>query len=156
MTFERYDANRPLTGELLEQALALLEASFPEEERRETPVQRRMLDGGEIGALAARNEDGTLAAVLTMWPMTDALFLEHFAVNPALRSQGLGGRILEELKKQHGKDMIGRYIDYFERQDTKMRSPEKRCTAGFWPFWRRSVKDENLRSGIKKFRKFCG
>ena len=35
-----------------------------------------------------------------MWPMTDALFLEHFAVNPALRSQGLGGRILEELKKQ--------------------------------------------------------
>ena len=30
MTFERYDANRPLTGELLEQALALLEASFPE------------------------------------------------------------------------------------------------------------------------------
>ena len=100
MTFERYDANRPLTGELREQSLALLETSFPEEERRETPVQRRMLDGGEIGALAARNEDGTLAAVLTMWPMTDALFLEHFAVNPALRSQGLGGRILEELKKQ--------------------------------------------------------
>lgn len=100
MTFERYDANRPLTGELLEQALALLEASFPEEERRETPVQRRMLDGGEIGALIAQNEDGTLAAVLTMWPIQDALFLEHFAVNPALRSQGLGGQILEELKKQ--------------------------------------------------------
>ena len=59
-----------------------------------------MLDEGEIGALVARNEDGTLAAVLTMWPMTDALFLEHFAVSPALRSQGLGGRILEELKKQ--------------------------------------------------------
>ena len=50
--------------------------------------------------------------------------------------------------------MIGRYIDYFERQDTKDESPEKRCTAGFWPFWRRRVKDENLRSGIKKFRKF--
>ena len=100
MTFERYGANRPLTGELLEQAISLLETSFPETERRESPVQREMLETGKISALVAIGEDGTLAAVLTMWPIQDALFLEHFAVNPALRSQGLGGRILEELKKQ--------------------------------------------------------
>lgn len=100
MTFERYGASRPLTGEPLAQVLSLLEDSFPETERRATPAQRRMLEKGEIGALAARNEDGTLAAILTMWPLEDALFLEHFAVSSALRSQGLGGKILEELKSQ--------------------------------------------------------
>ena len=43
MTFERYDANRPLAGQALSQALALLEEAFPEEERRETAAQRALL-----------------------------------------------------------------------------------------------------------------
>ena len=37
---------------------------------------------------------------------------------------------LEELKKQHGKDMIGRYIDYFERQDTKDEISRKALYCG--------------------------
>lgn len=37
---------------------------------------------------------------------------------------------LKELKKQHGKDMIGRYIDYFERQDTKDEISRKALYCG--------------------------
>ena len=98
MTFERYDANRPLAGQALSQALALLEEAFPEEERRETAAQRALLESGSLTALAARDAQGNLTALMTLWPLSRGLFLEHFAVDAAARGKGLGGDMLEALK----------------------------------------------------------
>lgn len=98
MTFERYDTSHPMPGELLEQALRLLETSFPEAERRETPEQHALMKAGALSAWAALDDTGGLAALMTLWPLEGALFLEHFAVDPRLRGAGLGGRMLEALK----------------------------------------------------------
>ena len=85
MTFERYDANRPLAGQALSQALALLEEAFPEEERRETAAQRALLESGSLTALAARDAQGNLTALMTLWPLSRGLFRELFAVDAAAR-----------------------------------------------------------------------
>lgn len=41
--------------------------------------------------------------------------------------------------------MIGRYITYFEQQTLKDPVAKKALYCGFWLFWRRRRKDEDLR-----------
>lgn len=126
MTFEQYDRRRQLPEGLLEQALALLEQAFPQEERRDAPEQRALMRSGEVRVLLALDEEGRLSALMTLWALQCGLFLEHFAVSPALRNQGLGGRMLEELKRlQPGRlileaelpegDWARRRLDFYAR-----------------------------------------
>ena len=42
-------------------------------------------------------EDGRLLADVFVWQTEDFVYLEHFAVQPSLRGQGTGSRILREL-----------------------------------------------------------
>lgn len=102
MTFEQYDAARPLPQSLLEGALTLLEQAFPADERRERAQQRALIRSGRLTVLLAQDEQGSPAALMTLWTLGCGLFLEHFAVSEGLRGQGLGGRMLEELKRQLG------------------------------------------------------
>lgn len=88
------------------EALALLEQAFPKEERRDAPEQRALMQSGEVRMLLALDEEGKLAALMTLWELKCGLFLEHFAVSAALRNQGLGGRMLEELKRLHSGRLI--------------------------------------------------
>lgn len=72
-------------------------AAFPAEERREKEVLTSMLALPEMQAYAVIDENA-VAGILVFWELGDFTYLEHIAVNPAIRSKGHGGKILSELK----------------------------------------------------------
>lgn len=46
-------------------------------------------------------EDAPLACVIALWKFDEFVFIEHIVTDPALRGQGLGGKVLEQLKKNY-------------------------------------------------------
>ena len=77
---------------------ALLEESFPLDEYRPYEEQRALLDDPRYCAYVLF-EGGEIKALMTVWQIADFAFLEHFAVAPACRNQGLGAKILGEIKQ---------------------------------------------------------
>ena len=92
MNFERIGAAHPL----FDASLALYEASFPPNERRTRDDHLRALQDADFVPLGAV-EDGRLLADIFLWKTDGFVYLEHFAVQPELRSHGTGGKILEQL-----------------------------------------------------------
>ncbi len=78
---------------------ALYEAAFPVEERRSLACQRvAMAEQGEGAFHCLRLEQGgTLAGMAFYWQTADFLYVEHLAICPERRGQGLGHRALELL-----------------------------------------------------------
>ena len=92
MNFERIDAAHPL----FDASLTLYETSFPPNERRTRDDHLRALQDADFVPLGAV-EDGRLLADIFLWKTDGFVYLEHFAVQPELRSHGTGGKILEQL-----------------------------------------------------------
>ena len=92
MNLERIDAAHPL----FDASLALYETSFPPNERRTRDDHLRALQDADFVPLGAV-EDGRLLADVFLWRTDGFVYLEHFAVQPELRSHGTGGKILEQL-----------------------------------------------------------
>lgn len=92
MQLQRIDAQHPL----FDAAFALYEQSFPLNERRTRADHLRALADADFFPLCAVQHDTVLADVF-VWRTPDFTYLEHFAVQPALRGQGLGGALLEQL-----------------------------------------------------------
>ena len=92
MKFERIDAAHPL----FDASLTLYETSFPPNERRTRDDHLRALQDADFVPLGAV-EDGRLLADIFLWKTDGFVYLEHFAVQPELRSHGTGGKILEQL-----------------------------------------------------------
>lgn len=92
MKFERIDAAHPL----FDASLTLYETSFPPNERRTRDDHLRALQDADFEPLGAV-EDGRLLADIFLWKTDGFVYLEHFAVQPELRSHGTGGKILEQL-----------------------------------------------------------
>lgn len=82
--------------EAFEEIYALLEKSFPPDERRTKEAQRRLFEHPAYRVLCFRDEKG-LRAFMALWDFDDFCFLEHFAVDPELRGQGVGSSLLAEL-----------------------------------------------------------
>lgn len=80
-----------------ESVYAILEASFPEDERREYDGQRALLDNRDY-AIYAVKDDEVVKAFITVYEFEDFTFAEHFAVAPEYRNCGLGSAVLELLK----------------------------------------------------------
>ena len=92
MKFERIGAAHPL----FDASLTLYETSFPPNERRTREDHLRALQDADFVPLGAV-EDGRLLADIFLWKTDGFVYLEHFAVQPELRSHGTGGKILEQL-----------------------------------------------------------
>ena len=92
MKFERIDAAHPL----FDASLTLYETSFPPNERRTRDDHLRALQDADFVPLGAV-ENGRLLADIFLWKTDGFVYLEHFAVQPELRSHGTGGKILEQL-----------------------------------------------------------
>ena len=84
---------RPAKPSEFDAIYTLLTASFPPDELRPADAQRALLN--RPGFTAWVTDD--LHAVITVWEFEDVAFIEHFAVSPALRGQGLGGKLLREM-----------------------------------------------------------
>ncbi len=77
----------------------ILEASFPVDEIRPYDLQKALFDDPAYGVLGLW--DGQeVRGLITVYDLGATLFVEHFAVNPEFRNQGLGARILQMLLQE--------------------------------------------------------
>ena len=83
----------------LEALLPLYAAAFPPEERRTTSDLLRMLNQRDM-FLSAILADEQVAGLVVLWKFEGFNYLEHLAVLPSRRKQGIGEAVLKELQKE--------------------------------------------------------
>ena len=69
----------------------LLSQSFPAGERRDAAGQRALLADSAYHIDILRAPSGGVQALMASWDFGGFVFFEHFAVDPACRSGGIGG-----------------------------------------------------------------
>jgi len=96
-----------LTVSDFESFFALMELSFPTTERRTKEDQRALFDAEAAYRVYGLQNSAThkVEAFLAVWDLDGILFVEHFAVDPTLRGQGIGSRLLAELAKMTDKPL---------------------------------------------------
>ncbi|KOS60243.1 GNAT family N-acetyltransferase [Lysinibacillus agricola] len=82
---------------------ALMEASFPESERRTYAGQKELLTDPHYRFITETDNNNQIEAFLAAWEFPLFRFVEHIAVDPIMRGSGIGGKIMatyiEESKK---------------------------------------------------------
>ncbi len=81
--------------------------SFPEEERRPWPQLSALMRGDRplIRMVLIRSR-GRFAGFMTLWNLGEAIYVEHFAIEPAFRDKGIGGRALREVVDAMDKPIV--------------------------------------------------
>lgn len=89
---------RKLQTDEFDAFFSLLEVSFPPDEYRNYAEQKALLTDARYSIYVLPDTANVrIQAVITVWQFADFAFIEHFAVNPVYRNQGLGARILREI-----------------------------------------------------------
>ena len=91
---------------IFEKVFKLMETSFPKEEYREYESQKKLLNNPIYEIKTKVNENGDLIAFISFWKFKDFNFIEHFAVNPDTRGQGIGSKMINEFIKSQDKPII--------------------------------------------------
>ena len=77
---------------------SLLEESFPLDEYRPYDAQKALLDNPQYSVYVLPDEvSHKIKALVTVWQLKTFAFIEHLAVAPGYRNQGLGAKILHEI-----------------------------------------------------------
>ena len=142
---------RRITSSEDQNLLPLIElyiSSFPEEERRDINQLKKLIDTAQHMYLNAVMLDDRLAGFFIYWMLDDFYYLEHLAVQPDLRNQKLGARILAWIEdnldgirllevEPDDNEMAARRIGYYQRNNYKVltrdyiqpsyRAPEDAC-----------------------------
>ncbi len=84
----------------------LMQKSFPENEYRIYEKQLSLLDLKEYKICTKYSENGELSAFIAIWDFQKFIFIEHLAVNPACRGEGLGTKIMKETMEKYKKPVI--------------------------------------------------
>lgn len=92
-----------LTAADFDAVYRLMRRSFPPDEYRSERAQRALLEHPAYRIYGSRDAHGCVQAFLSVWDLQEFAFIEHFAVEPALRGCGLGGALLRELLARLGK-----------------------------------------------------
>ena len=95
LQYHMYTGDAPMDANRFEAFFSLLSRSLPPNEHRSFAAQRSLFGRSEYGVLAGECE-GKLCALMALWSFPEFRYLEHFAVDPALRGQGLGGEMLTQ------------------------------------------------------------
>ena len=80
-----------------DQVFAIMEQSFPQNERRPYAEQRALLDRADY-RLYGFQENNAVIAFAAVYQFDAFLFVEHLAVTPSHRNRGLGALLLKELR----------------------------------------------------------
>lgn len=84
----------------------IMENSFPQDERRPYNEQRHLLELPDYHIYAQPDPSNThTQGFLAIWDTPSLCFIEHFAVNPLYRNQGLGASMLQELIDHQSKQI---------------------------------------------------
>ncbi|GAA0079078.1 GNAT family N-acetyltransferase [Clostridium sp. CTA-5] len=104
----------------------ILDASFPDEERRNYNDQIKLLDEMMYKIYAYKDQEKNINAFIASWNFDKFNFIEHFAVNPNIRGNGLGTKMLNNYMKECKKtifleveppktDIARRRINFYKR-----------------------------------------
>lgn len=104
----------------------LLAQSFPAGERRDAARQRALFADSAYRVDILRAPAGGVQALMASWDFGGFVFFEHFAVDPACRSGGIGGQMLDALLARFDKPacleaelpetaLAARRIGFYER-----------------------------------------
>ena len=104
---------------------SIMEKSFPLDEYRPCNEQKALFDN-EYYCVYGEKENKKVKGFIAVWDFQDFLYVEHFAVNPEFRNQGIGAGILKKLTDLYNKpacleveppadDMAKRRIGFYER-----------------------------------------
>lgn len=128
----------------------LFVSSFPIEERRDLPDQRRNIDSNTDFTLLLAEDGGMPVGFFTIWDFGDFSYCEHFATAPTSRNKGYGSRILELVLEnlRHplvlevelpDNDLSRRRISFYQRHGFKLMDtyhytqPPYRCGGASLP-----------------------
>ncbi|AXH10628.1 hypothetical protein CP960_06740 [Malaciobacter halophilus] len=75
---------------------SLYQDSFPSNEKRELKSQEKAFQNHNYNALCYIDDKNEFIALLFYWQLHKFIFIEHFAVNPKLRGQSYGSKILNK------------------------------------------------------------
>lgn len=112
------------------EVIVLYEAAFPEEERRPLPAQQRLLEEGALQLLEVM-EAGRFAGFVFCWALTDFTFIEHFAIDPAMRGRGTGTKVITLLFERYGRLVLETELPYTVNAQRRIRFYE---ALGFGAF----------------------
>lgn len=83
-----------------DQVYSLMQKSFPIDEYRPVQEQQKLLQNQNYRIYTVHDTDKTtVRAFLAVWQFFDFTYFEHFAVDTALRGQGMGSMILKEASR---------------------------------------------------------
>ncbi len=85
--------------------LKLLEESFPPDERRTDDKQREVFSNPNYKPFVCK-VDKQFAGTITSWQLDNIVFIEHFAVAPSMRNQGIGAKMLVDFCKHTDKTIV--------------------------------------------------
>lgn len=111
--------------EEFDKVYAIMEESFPEDERRTYAEQRALLDESEY-KIYAFTDGKQIRAFIAIWEFEKAIFVEHLAVSSEYRNAKLGSKILQKLMSESDKmiclevelpnnEIAKRRIGFYER-----------------------------------------
>lgn len=87
----------------------LLQASFPEVERRDNANQREYTDNNPLFSPYIITDDerpGVNIGLITLWSLGDICYVEHLATSPEVRNNGYGAKIMDALKREINKTIV--------------------------------------------------
>lgn len=83
----------------------LYESAFPYHEKRDERAKQAALDNQKYH-LNAWHHDNVFVGFIGYWKFKDYVYIEHLAINPSLRSQGYGKKVLECFMSQHPQTIL--------------------------------------------------
>lgn len=105
----------------------LYEGSFPVEERRPwDDFVHRATDDNPFFKVAVAQADGRVVGFISTWRLPTTMYVEHLAVDPAVRGRGIGGEMIDRTVastslpvmlevERPDSDMARRRIDFYRR-----------------------------------------
>ncbi len=114
-----------LTQNDFDALFSLMEKSFPADEYRGRAAQKALFADPDYAVYGIK-DGADVKAFISTWRFDDFAFVEHFAVNPRFRNNGVGGKMLNELIARLNKtvclevdppetDIARRRIGFYER-----------------------------------------
>lgn len=85
----------------LDDVCNLYQIAFPEDERRPLEQWLHMVDNEPTFQVLAVMKEKSFAGFITYWTFHDFIYVEHFAVDPNKRGNGIGGAVLELFLRLH-------------------------------------------------------
>ena len=95
MKFEKVDQSHRKWNQIW----SVYEQSFPMRERRSARAHAAAVTDEDFHTLAAFDEAGDFAALLFYWEYENIVYVEHLAVNPAMRGRNIGSALMSEFLK---------------------------------------------------------